>query len=173
MEMPEEEKVLLHATLCFPIRDGKVLMGRKTGKIGKGCRNGYGGGIEAGEKPKRAAPRELIEESGLIAEPSDLNKVAIVHFHNEKSDGGRFTCEVHVYLLYEWTGEPKETEEMTDPTWFDIDRLPFHEMMPADKEWLPHIFTGKKFIAEAYLGPFQRTLLSDVKITEVDSFPEE
>lgn len=168
-----DEKVLLNATLCFPIRNGRVLLARKTGKIGKGCWNGYGGGIEKGEKPKKAAPRELFEESEMIAESQDLHKAAVIDFHNEKSDGGRFTCRVHIYLLYKWVGEPKVTDEMKEPTWFHPDDLPFDEMMPADREWIPLILKGKKILGEVRLGPFQKTLLSEMKIIEVDSFPED
>ncbi len=43
----EEEKTLLEATLVLCIdKDHNVLLGVKTRKIGKDCRNGYGGGVE-------------------------------------------------------------------------------------------------------------------------------
>ncbi|MDD4931796.1 MAG: NUDIX domain-containing protein [Candidatus Colwellbacteria bacterium] len=171
--MPNEEKVLLNATLCFPVAGDKVLMARKKGKIGKDCWNGYGGGIEKGEIPIQTAPRELFEESKLIARSEDMMKVAIIDFHNEKTDGEKFICRVHIYFLRQWTGDVCSTEEMVDPTWFYRDNLPFEEMMPADKEWLPIVLSGKKIMAKAYLGPFQKTLLAKMEIMEVDSFPEE
>jgi len=169
----EEEKTLLNATLCFLVKDNKVLLGFKTQKIGKDCWNGYGGGINDGETPKLAALRELKEEAGVITLPEFLEKAAIVDFHNTKSDGSTFVCRVHVYLVSQWTGNPRVTDEMINPTWFDIERLPLDKMMPADREWLPVVLSGKKIIATAKLGPFQKILLEEVKLQQVDSFPDD
>ena len=47
----QEEKVSLNATLCYPIRDNKILLVLKAQKIGQGCWNGYGGGIDGGKTP--------------------------------------------------------------------------------------------------------------------------
>lgn len=168
----EEEKTLLNATLCFLVKSGKVLLGFKTEKIGKDCWNGYGGGINDGETPKQAALRELEEESGVIVLPEFLEKTAIIDFHNTKSDGSVFICRVHVYLASKWTGEPQATNEMTNPMWFDVSQLP-DKMMPADKEWLPIVLSGKKIMATAKLGPFQKTLLGKVELQRVDSFPDD
>ncbi len=168
----EEEKVLLNATLCFLVKNDKVLLGFKTQKIGKDCWNGYGGGINEKETPRQAALRELKEEAGIVALPELLEKMAIVDFHNTKSDGSNFTCRVHVYLVSQWTGEPQTTEEMVNPTWFDIKRLP-DEMMPADKQWLPVVLSGKKIRAKVKLGPFQKTILGEVELHQVDFFPDD
>lgn len=43
-------------------------------------------------------------------------------------------------------------------------------MMPADRFWVPEILVGKKIIAEAHYGPFQKQLLKEVKINYVDKF---
>jgi len=166
-----EEKVLTEATVSFLEREGDILLAKKTKKIGMGCWNGYGGGIEKGETAEDAAVRELFEETnGVVARPEDLKKIAIVFFKNTKSDGRIFICKVHFYIVKKWKGEPKETEEMTNPTWFNKQKLPFHEMMPSDKEWLPIALSGKKIIAEASLGPFQQKLLGEVKIKYVKEF---
>lgn len=163
-----EEKTLLNATLVFPVtEDGKVLMAMKAKKIGAGCWNGYGGGIEAGEDPKIAAVRELKEESGLVASPDDLKKISVVDFHNTKNDGTVFVCRVHVYLVNSWQGEARETKEMLSPTWFDVSELPFDQMMPGDRVWLQPALSGKKVVATAHYGPFQKELLKPVVLQEV------
>lgn len=164
----KEEKVLLNAVLCFLVRDNQVLLARKAKKIGEGCWCGYGGGIDEGETELQANKREIKEESGVDIDTRSLKKVAIVDFHNTKSDGGNFVCRVHVYLAEKWTGVPKETDEMLTPAWFDVDNLPFEEMMPADKDWIPYIFQGNKIIAKAFLGPFQKERLADTKIEIVN-----
>src|SRR3989344_6544760 len=82
-----EEKALKEATVCYLVRGREVLLGMKTDKIGKDCWNGYGGGVESGETISEAASRELEEELGVIAKPQHLEKVAVMTFHNIKSDG--------------------------------------------------------------------------------------
>jgi len=166
-----EEKTLLNATLCFLVREGEVLLAIKTQKIGKGCWNGYGGGIDEGETPIQATVRELGEESEIITSPEHLTKVAVVDFHNTKSDGSVFVCRVHVFLVKQWVGEPKETDEMITPTWFK--ELPLDNMMLADKFWLPPALSGKKITATAKYGPFQQELIGEVTIQEVEFFPED
>jgi len=140
----KEEKVLIDAVLCFLVKDNQVLLARKAKKIGAGCWSGYGGGIDDGETEIQSMIRELKEESGIIAKEESLEKVAIIDFHNTKSDGEKFICKVHIYLVNNWIGEPRETEEMLTPTWFDVAKLPFGEMMPSDKDWLPQLLCGKK-----------------------------
>ena len=166
-----EEKVLLNATLVFLVRNrgAQVLLALKTKKIGAGCWNGYGGGIELGEDPQGSAARELQEESGVVVLPLDLEKVAIVDFHNTKTDGTIFTCRVHVYLAHAWQDEPQETDEMAQPTWFNSSDLPLNQMMPADRSWLPPILNGKKIRASVTYGPFQKELLGPVEVHEVPS----
>lgn len=174
MEKSTEEKVLFKATVCLPIKDGKVLLAMKTRKIGVGCWNGFGGGVEEGETILGCAIRELEEESGLKAQPEDLEKVAIVDFHNEKSDGSTFVSRVHFFLVKDWQNEPAETEDkaMINPTFFNIDNLPYEKMMPADKEYFPLILNGKKVFVTAYYSPFQKELKRKVEIIEMEFLPE-
>lgn len=151
--------------------EGKeVLLARKTRHIGKGRWNGYGGGLEPGENLLTCAVRETRQESGLEVSSTDLEKVAEVTFHNTKSDGRNFSCLVHVYIISRWRGEPRASEEMMEPTWFPLANLPVSQMMPADSIWLPLILAGKKIIGTAHYGPFQRSLLRPVEITEVGRF---
>ena len=168
-----EEKVLFNATVCLLIKEGKVLLALKTRKIGAGCWNGYGGGIENGETPVACAIRELEEESGVKTKSKNLEKVAIVNFHNTKSDGTVFISRVHFFLVNSWEGELIGTEEMTNPTFFDINNLPFDKMMPADREYFPLILNGKKVLVESYYSPFQKELTRKVEIQEVEFLPEE
>ena len=165
-----QEKVLLNAVLCFLVKRDEVLLGLKTKKIGQGCWNGYGGGIEGVETPKQAVIRETGEEARIEILSDGLERVAMIDFHNTKRDGTIFTCRVPVYLSHQWEGEPQSTEEMVNPTWFKKRKLPLDKMMLADKEWLPIVLAGKKIIADAKYGPFQRTLLGKVNIAYVDYF---
>lgn len=158
------EKVLTQATLCFPVRDSKVLLARKTRHIGEGCWNGYGGGFEGEETPEECVLRELSQESGLVGDEESLILIAVADFHNTKSDGEVFTCRVYTYTLSKWEGDAQATEEMADPSWFPIARLPIGEMMLADAEWLPRALTDGPIYVEAWYGPKQKELLRPVEI---------
>ena len=113
--------------------------------------------------------RELREESGLVAREEHLEKIAVVDFHNTKSDGSTFIVKVHFFTVSQWTGEPKETREMITPTWFEIEDLPIDTMMLADAQFVPVALKGKKVIAEAHYGPYQKELIGDVLIQEVEN----
>jgi len=169
-----EEKKLLEATLGFLVRDGNVWLAKKTKKIGAGCWNGYGGGVEPIDKNLiESLKRELEEECGVQISEKATEKVAIIDFHNTLSSGEVFVCKVHIFLIREWEGIPKESDEMATPTKFKIDNLPISEMMPADKEWAPLVLSGKKIIAEYHYGPFQKELIRAGRIEIVKNFPEE
>lgn len=162
------EKTLLHAVLVLPVEGEEVLLAVKTRNIGAGCWNGYGGGIEEGETPITASIRELFEESGLRVSAKHLEKVAIVDFHNTKSDGSVFVCRVHVFLATNCVGVVRETDEMRNPTWFTRDELPIDGMMPADRDWMPPVLVGKKLEAKAWYGPHQKEKLRPTEINFVD-----
>ena len=170
----EKEKILKQATVCFLYKNEQILFAWKTEKIAKDFWNGYGGGIEPGETIKECALRELEEETdGVIALEKYIEKIAVVHCHNTTSTGEQFTCTVHFYLVYQWEGEPQGTDTMITPTWFPINELPFHAMVPSDIDWLPQAFSGRKLVAHVYLGPFQRTKTAPTTIKYVTSFSEE
>ena len=55
---------------------------------------------------------------------------------------------MHTFLVKEWVGEPKETDEML-PKWFPIRELPI-EMWPADKYLFPYMLSNKFVEAKVY-----------------------
>ena len=167
-----EEKTLLRASLGFLVKDDQVLLAMKTQKIGKGCWNGYGGGIEIEETPEQSIVREFAEEAKITILPEYMTKSAIIDFHNTKSDGSCFICKVHVYLIKQWQNKPQETETMINPTWFLKKQLPLSKMMPADRVWLPMVLEGKKIVARFNYEPFQKELTGESEIREIDSFSD-
>ncbi len=166
------EKVLYNAVVCYLFDGQNFLMAIKTQKIGKGRWNGYGGGIEEGESPEEAATREIYEETdeGIFVNPLDFEKVAIIDFHNHKSDGMVFTCRVHFFFARSWSGEIRETQEMLNPTWFNQNQIPYGNLMPADRYFLPVLLSGKKIIAEFCYSSFQGELIGFPRSRYVNSF---
>jgi len=126
-------------TLCIVHQHPKVLLGMKKRGHGEGKWNGFGGKVEKGETIKEAAIREMKEESGI--EVVKINKLGILEFIYQDGSGN---MEVHIFQAKEFIGSPIESEEM-QPKWFHIDEVPYNEMWPDDKYWLPLFLDGKSF----------------------------
>ena len=80
--------------------------------------------------------RECIEEVGL--EPVEYRYVATISCNNIALEQ---LAIVHVYLCEAWAGTLIETAAMK-PYWFDIEQIPYENMMDNDKAWLPQVLAG-------------------------------
>ncbi len=154
------------ATLCLLIKGDKkeILLAMKKRGFGIGKWNGVGGKIDFKKGDKNiieAAIRETQEEIGVKAK--DLEKVAVLNFYFPYNKNWDQT--VHVFLVKNWEGEPRESEEML-PKWFEIKELPFKEMWDDDKFWLPKVLGGKKLKAKFIFKEGEKISRKDVKIVE-------
>src|SRR3989344_9360092 len=127
----------------------KIYMGRKTQKIGVGKFTGPGGKRQEGETLTACAAREVKEEVGVTIKESDLEKVAVISFHN----GPDFEVVVHFFLVTKWSGQPRDGDEMKQGTWFPLWRLRWFpwsvKMMAADRRFMPLLLSGRKIIGWA------------------------
>jgi len=130
--------MLKHVTLVFLRRDGEILLAMKKVRFGAGKWNGAGGKVELGETYEQAATRECQEEIGVT--PHALQKVGELHFYG-LPDVEHY-C--HIYVTTEWDGTPRESEEMR-PQWFKLGDIPYGDMWPDDKFWLPKLLNGTRF----------------------------
>jgi 8-oxo-dGTP diphosphatase len=126
------------ATLCFLIRDEKILLIRKKRGLGAGKINGPGGRIEPGEEPHECAIRETSEEVGLT--PQNVQNRGELHF--QFLDGYSLHCTV--FVANDYSGELTETDEAL-PIWTPLDSIPYEEMWADDIHWLPGIINGGTF----------------------------
>ena len=98
------------AATCVLIQNGKILASSRRGSI-----TDYGligGKLDQGETFEEAAKRELLEETGLIA--NDLQKI------HERHDGDSY---VEVFLVTQWQGEPRQIEDGILVDWLDYEIL--------------------------------------------------
>lgn len=126
-------------TLAIIENGDSVLLAMKKRGFGEGWWNGYGGKVQDNETVEEAMVRELQEESGLLA--TSFRERAIIEFFSKGSDS---VVEMHVFEVTNHKGELIETEEMA-PKWFLKQQIPFDEMWPSDREWLPLFFKGHDF----------------------------
>jgi len=148
------------------VKEGEVLLGMKKRGFGVGKWNGFGGKIEENETIEEGAVRELKEEIGINA--VEMKKVGILGF-SVLDDPVRL--EVHVFKVSKFTGEPTESEEMK-PQWFAQEAIPFSEMWPDDKYWLPIVLNEKLFTGNFLFDKPRNSKYSDKiikhELTEVD-----
>ncbi len=147
-------------TLCFLVKDDKVLLAMKKRGFGAGKWNGVGGKVETGESVLEAMVREAEEEIGVKIDcqppPRKAGRGLLHFFFENKPDCSQ---ECHVFVADKWQGEPTETEEMK-PKWFPINSLPFEKMWIDDLLWLPKVLEGQSLEAEFFFNSDGSALLS-------------
>lgn len=130
--------MVIHVTLCYLIKDNKVLLQRKSKELFGGEKwNGPGGKIKENENPLECVKREISEEIGVKV--SNLKNYGLLKFF--KADELFMVC--NVFVTNEFEGEPKSGIEGV-VKWFNFNNMPFKEMWPSDKIWFPLILQGKK-----------------------------
>lgn len=146
------------ATLCFVVKDGRILLILKKRGLGAGKINGPGGRIEPGETPLAAAIRETEEELGVTPLLPQLRGELQFQFR----DGYSLRC--GVFLASDYQGTAIETEEAV-PLWTPLDQIPYDRMWEDDRHWLPLLLNDQFFVArflfdhetmqekEIFLGP--------------------
>lgn len=94
------------------------------------------GSVEINEDPKTTTCRELLEETGLVAEEKDLTLLNVfggADFFYTYPNGDACSFVTSSYLIEKFSGEIlTETDESTDCCFFPLDQLPkevaLHEM---------------------------------------------
>jgi 8-oxo-dGTP pyrophosphatase MutT (NUDIX family) len=155
-----EGLALKRTNLVFLRRGNEVLLAMKKRGFGAGHWNGAGGKVEPGETVEGAARRETLEEIGVTV--GFLRQVAVLRFYFA-DDLNDPLQNIHctVYLCDNWEGEPVESEEMR-PAWFGDGVVPYDEMWPDDRYWLPQVLGGQLVEAEFLFG--EGYVLLDMKV---------
>jgi 8-oxo-dGTP diphosphatase len=111
--------------------------------------------VKEGETILQAAVRELEEEVGVKLLEEDLVYKGLLHF--------RFTDVPHQDLdasvfFANYDGEVVESEEMM-PRWFALDDIPYPEMRPDDKIWMPDLLDEEGDVVYEFSLDAEDTLL--------------
>lgn len=134
----------IETTLVYLKDDDKILLSLKKRGFAEGKLNGVGGKLKEGETIENTVIRETKEE--IDVDLIEYEKVGLIDFI-EIYKGEKENVVMHVYIASKWEGEPKESDEVK-PVWVDISNMPYDQMMPDDKYWLPQVLEGKKINAK-------------------------
>lgn len=155
------KKIKKVTTLCMVHQHPRVLLGMKKRGFGAGRWNGFGGKVNPDETLEENVVRELEEECGITAK--DIRKKAVLNFFFEHEPSEYI--EVNVFGIYDFKGEPAESEEMR-PKWFQIDEIPYDLMWPDDIYWHNLFFEGKKFKGNFYFKDFNTIIRHKLQETD-------
>ncbi|ASC68348.1 MULTISPECIES: NUDIX hydrolase [Achromobacter] len=115
------------ATIAAVVRDGRVLLVRRANPPDAGCWAFPGGKIEAGERLEAAVARELLEETGVRAEP--LRVFDAVDVFDRDAAGALRRHFILIAVLCRWqSGEPVAGDDASDARWVPLAELEGHAL---------------------------------------------
>ncbi|MBQ9233123.1 MAG: 8-oxo-dGTP diphosphatase [Lachnospiraceae bacterium] len=131
-----------HTTLCYIIKDKKMLMmlrNKKEQDVNEGKWIGVGGHFEFGESPDECLLREVNEETGLNL--TEYRARGIITFCY-----GDIVEYMHLYTADEFTGELTDCDE-GELSWIDIDKVMELNLWEGDRIFLKLLIDDAPFFS--------------------------
>ncbi|HUC01749.1 MAG TPA: NUDIX domain-containing protein [Candidatus Paceibacterota bacterium] len=118
-----------------------VLLAVRQHGLGQGLYMPYGGEREPGEDPRECLKRELEEEGGVTCLLRDIEPVGNMDAIYKHGGCTKARINIHLNLVHDWMGIPQNTarNEMRDPVFFPVHRLPVRNMLGGDFKTLQRI----------------------------------
>jgi ADP-ribose pyrophosphatase YjhB (NUDIX family) len=115
-------------TVCAFVVDeaGRVLLARRAIEPFRGLWDTPGGFVEEGEHPHNALRRELLEETGLVVEPTRFAGVWMDVYGDDADAQSTLNLYWEVRIV---SGEPRPADDVAELAWFPGDGLPPREQL--------------------------------------------
>ncbi|PRD45875.1 DNA mismatch repair protein MutT [Phyllobacterium phragmitis] len=111
----------IHGVSLICRRDGRFLLVERGREPWKGWLAFPGGRREADETPEEAARRELMEETGLMAEK--LTHFVTVDLSRDSGSSYEASYHLAVFRAYGVTGEAVAADDAAAVLWLDVDEM--------------------------------------------------
>lgn len=111
--------------------------------------------MNTGESISEAAVREVYEETGLRL--VNVDQRGVLRFYFGSTD--HVSWVVYVYVSTSFEGELKWSEE-GEAEWVPVSELPFDNMWPDDRVWVPLLLAGRRFEGDFYFDKAAERLLN-------------
>ena len=134
--------------------DGKILFGRKDsakGGVYPDCWHIPGGGVDEGETDEQAMRREILEETGITVDPSQLRLIddqgageSVKQLGSGEEVLVKMQFSIYVTILDELASEIKITagDDLVDFMWFTFDELSTITLTPPGRALFDRIGTN-------------------------------
>lgn len=134
---------MTEGTVCVIFGNDRILLKLSTRGISEGRWNFLGGKIESNETAEECMKREVREEGGLKILQSFYHGALDFSFENNALPNWRVhVFSSHIYLDIDKIVDTPEGKLR----WYRIDgSIPYGDMLPADRFWVPYVFQKKKF----------------------------
>lgn len=144
------------AAVCLVRRHNKLLLQRRAAdRIWAGRLNGPGGKVNPGETAATSIQREVAEETSLqIIDPDRRGTLELV-----LGSVGRSRLTVAIFVADSFHGRPRGGGEGR-LRWYAINRLPFGELWPDMRYWLPIVLDGGSVNGQCFYDETGADLIS-------------
>jgi len=117
------------------IRDGKILLVKRGSSPGKGLWAPPGGLVELGETVRKAAEREILEETGVTIRAKEA--FYIFDFIDRDKDGKIKYHYVIIDFLADYiSGEPRASDDASEVRWVSPEEVPGLAITPTTRKLL-------------------------------------
>lgn len=126
------DKRPLLGAIAVVVHDGHVLLARRRKEPDAGLWGFPGGHVELGETALTAAARELLEETGVTAQPVDyLTNIDVIVAGPDGATAVHFLLAA-VLCRYE-AGEPAPDDDVSDAAWIPVETVLTGALPMSDK----------------------------------------